>query len=167
MLNWKIAIFSAMLTTLLRAIFNTALHRFKFLVVLRITVLDSRLLRSMFIFNADSEKKNNNKIWYLRALLSVSRRRWNERAIKRESAWGEQKIREKWGRGERQGEGVGRKGRLTPSPYSLFSHSRGFRLLRERLEKERKRLLRRLWNFKTYSRTKCRFFLRPSKGRYS
>ena len=69
--------------------------------------------------------------------LSFSRRRSNKRAIKRASAWGEQKNREKWGRGERDG--------LTPSPYSLFfAISRSFRPLRERLEKERKRLLRRL-----------------------
>ena len=39
--------------------------------------------------------------------LSFSRQRSNKRAIKRASAWGEQKIREKWGRGEREGEGGG------------------------------------------------------------
>ena len=52
-----------------------------------------------------------------------------------------------------KGEGVGRKG-ILPSPHPLpllliFTPSRGFRLLRERLEKERKRLLRRLSWFRT------------------
>ena len=39
--------------------------------------------------------------------LSFSRQRSKKRAIKRESAWGEQKIREKWGWGEREGGGGG------------------------------------------------------------
>ena len=39
--------------------------------------------------------------------LSFSRRRSKKPAINRASAWGEQKIREKWGRGEREGGGGG------------------------------------------------------------
>ena len=60
--------------------------------------------------------------------LSFSRRRSDKRALKRASAC-----------------------RLTPSPYSLFfAISRSFRPLRERLEKERKQLLRRLVPYQKY-----------------
>ena len=52
--------------------------------------------------------------------LSFSRRRSNKQAIKRASAWGEQKLREKWGLGEREGGGGGEeRNRLQSIPNIL------------------------------------------------
>ena len=61
-------------------------------------------------------------------------------------SWCPKGIRSAWGRSVKclgliAGVSVRR---LTPSPYCLFCHSSQFSTVRERLEKERKRLLRRL-----------------------